>query len=161
MVSKFLNLSQDSTLGGGNPSLTRAVSEKSIKEYVDGGITGHNASSVAHSDIRTALTAKQDIIIHKTALASSGTINLVDNSINTISPTGTVTFNLPTVTGTDFHQILVQITLASAVTINVGTTYFFNNTAPDLSEPGQYNLIYEHDGLHWVCGAIIKGTERQ
>ena len=91
-------------------------------------------------------------------LASTGTINLTDNSVNRITPSGTVTFTLPTVTDhTKFHQILIQINLNDAYTINLGTTYYFNKAVPDFSTTGIYNLIYEHDGTRWVCGSIVKG----
>ena len=91
-------------------------------------------------------------------LATSGTINLSDNSINRIIPSGTVTFSLPAVSdNTKFHQILVQLFLNSTYTINPGTSYFFNNVVPDLSTVGLYDIAYEHDGTRWVCGVIVKG----
>ena len=96
------------------------------------------------------------------SLANSGTINLTDNSINTITPVADVTFNLPDVTDlTKFHEILVQIKLDLVVNIDEGTTYYFNRTKPDFTSIGTYNLIYEYDNLanHWVCGSIEKGTE--
>lgn len=96
-----------------------------------------------------------------TSLAASGSITLADNSINKITATGAVTFTLPTVTDTTvFHQILVQLNMASAQTIDVGTTYYFSATAPDLSAAGTYNLIYEYDNTasHWVVGALVKGA---
>lgn len=95
-------------------------------------------------------------------LSSSGSITLVDGSINTITPTDLVTFTLPTVTdNTVFHQILVQVNLSTVVSIDVGTVYYFNSTAPDMSEIGVYNLIYEYDkaNQYWVCGVLIKGSE--
>lgn len=94
-------------------------------------------------------------------LTSSGTVALTDNSVNTITPTGNVTFTLPTVTdNTVFHQILVQVNLSTAYTFDVGTTYYFNKTAPDLSTAGVYNLIFEYDkaNQYWVCGIVNKGA---
>lgn len=94
-------------------------------------------------------------------LAGSGTIALDDNSINVITPTGAVTFGLPTISdNTKFHQILVQVKLSTVYSINVGTTYYFNKKAPDMSATGYYNLIYEYDKqyAHWVCGCMKKGT---
>jgi len=91
-------------------------------------------------------------------LATTGTINLSDNSVNKITPAGTVTFSLPSVSdNTKFHQILVQVILNDTYTINIGTTYYFGKTAPDLSITGNYDLIYEYDGANWVCGALSKG----
>lgn len=34
MTNQYLNLSTDNTLGGNNPSKYKAVSEKSIQEYI-------------------------------------------------------------------------------------------------------------------------------
>lgn len=98
-------------------------------------------------------------------LSTSGTIALTDNSINTITPSGNITFTLPTVTdNTVFHQILVQINMSTVYTIDLGlgaTPHYFNNTAPDLSNVGVYNLYYEYDkaNQYWVCGEIAKGAE--
>lgn len=92
-------------------------------------------------------------------LASSGTVQLTDNSMHYIEPTGTVIFTLPTITdNTVFHQLLVQLNMSTVQTISVGTTYFFDKTTPDLSNAGEYNIVYEYDGSHWVCGVISKGT---
>lgn len=98
-------------------------------------------------------------------LSTSGNIALTDNSINSITPTGAVTFSLPTVTdNTKFHQILVQINLTSVYAINLGLGQFanyFNKVAPDLSGVGIYNLYYEYDKAdqNWVAGALPKGEE--
>lgn len=108
------------------------------------------------SGLQTSVTNLQNTPV--TVLTSSGTINLSDNSVNRITPSGTVTFTLPTVSdNTKFHQILVQVILNDTYTINVGTTYFFNKATPDLSDTGYYNLIYEYDGTRWFCGSIVKG----
>ncbi len=93
-----------------------------------------------------------------TTLATSGTISLKDNSINRISASSTVTFSLPSVTSTTYHQILVQLTMSTVRTINLGTTHYFNGEAPDLSKAGLYNIFYEHNGTYWTVGAIYKGT---
>ena len=92
-------------------------------------------------------------------LPTSGTINLTDNSINTITPNGNVTFALPAVTDlTNFHQILVQVKLTSSYTINLGTSYYFNEETPTFSNHS-YDIVYEYDNIntHWVVGSIIKG----
>ena len=98
-----------------------------------------------------------------TVLATSGSIALTDNSINSITPTGTVTFTLPTVTdNTIFHQILVQVNLTSTSYLSLsglGTEKYFDMSSPDLTETGNYNIYYEHDAInnYWVVGAIRKG----
>lgn len=92
-------------------------------------------------------------------LSSSGTINLEDNTINTITPSESVTFVLPSITDNDkFHQILVQVNLTTVYSINVGTTHFFNNKSPNLSAIGVYNLVFEYDKANsfWVCGWMRK-----
>lgn len=93
-------------------------------------------------------------------LAGSGTIQLTDNSINVINPTGAVTFRLPSVDNTNLHQILVQINMTTVYSISVGTTSFFNKKAPNLSTTGLYNMLYEWDRLGgvWVCGTLKKGS---
>ena len=94
-------------------------------------------------------------------LETSGTINLEDNSINCITPEDNIAFVLPTITDNEeFHQILVQVTLLSIYSIDVGTTYFFNSTEPDLSNVGIYDIIFEYDKENncWVCGVLEKGA---
>lgn len=97
-----------------------------------------------------------------TVLETSGTIALADNSINSITPTGNVTFTLPTITdNTVFHQILVQMNLsADYYTINVGASSYFNKEIPTFGQIGKYNIIYEYDSTanEWVVGAIDKGV---
>lgn len=99
-----------------------------------------------------------------TTLATSGTIALSDNSINSITPTASVTFTLPTVTdNTTFHQILVQAKLTNNVYISagrIGTTYYFSKEAPAFDTSGLYNIYYEFDNVEqvWVCGVLSKGT---
>ena len=95
-------------------------------------------------------------------LATTGSVALADNNAYKITPTGTVTFTLPSISDTTkLHQILVQIKLTATYTINLGTTYYFNKTKPDFSSAGTYNLIYEYDCIdnHWVCGSVSKGVE--
>ncbi|MCD8024889.1 MAG: hypothetical protein LUE64_05090 [Candidatus Gastranaerophilales bacterium] len=70
----------------------------------------------------------------------------------------TYTIVLPEITDTDkYHQILVQIDYQNSVTLDLGTTYFFNQEEPDFSNLGTYNLVYEHDGSNWCVGCIYKG----
>lgn len=93
-------------------------------------------------------------------LATSGTITLSDNSINTITPSAAVTFSLPSGDATTFHQILVQVNMSTVYTITLGTSNYFNKKAPDMSSVGKYNLLYEYDSAlsDWVVGCISKGT---
>lgn len=120
-------------------------------------ITALGYTPVTSSSLNSYQLIAQDM----TALSASGTIALSDNTINKITATGNVTFTLPSVSDlTKFHQIFVQLNMSSARTINVGTTYYFGGTAPDLSSAGTYNLIFEYDNTasHWVVGSLKKGA---
>lgn len=100
-----------------------------------------------------------------TTLATSGTIALSDNSINSITPTASVTFTLPTVTdNTKFHQILVQVNLTNTnylTASNLGASEYFNASAPAFPQTGFYNIYYEFDILSnaWCVGSVIKGVQ--
>ena len=122
-----------------------------------GYITG-----ISSTDVTNALGyTPQNSVVSVTTLSTSGTIALADNSINKITPSAAVTFSLPTVTdSTVFHQILVQVNLSTVYTITLGTSYYFDKTAPDMTTAGQYNLIYEYDNAnsHWVVGCVAKGV---
>ena len=124
---------------------------ESTQKYISKISDGTNTYVIKDAEARAAKKV--------TTLASSGTISLADNSINRIKATGAVTFKLPTVSdATVFHQILVQLTMSAVQTINLGTTVYFNSSAPDLSSAGSYNIIFEHDGLQWVAGSMFKGN---
>lgn len=130
------------------------------------------ASQIVNSDWNASsgsaeILNKPDLTVYEkkqktiNTLSTSGTITLSDNSINSITPSGNITFALPTITdNTVFHEIMVQINLSTVYTIDVGTTYYFNKKAPDLSTAGTYNLYYEYDkaSQHWYCGVLSKGT---
>lgn len=77
-------------------------------------------------------------------------LNLLTNNLNFILP-------IPENTNI-FHEILVQLKMSTALTINLGTTYFLNDDIPDMSEPGDYDLIYEFHPYYnqWFCGVIKK-----
>ncbi|MBQ2391419.1 MAG: hypothetical protein II306_06580 [Clostridia bacterium] len=96
-------------------------------------------------------------------LATSGIIALSDNSHNKITPSGTIQFQLPTITDlTKFHQIFVQLKLTNTSYLsndNLGTSYFFSRKKPVFTT-GAWNIIYEYDLIddHWVVGAINKGS---
>lgn len=142
--TKNYDLDIDTTLGGSSASDYIIPSQKAIKTYVDSGLTSY-----------------QLIAQSMTALSASGSITLSDNSVNKITATGTVTFTLPTITDTTvLHQIFIQLNMSTARTINLGTTYYFNSTAPDLSSAGTYNIYYEYDNTasRWVVGCISKGA---
>lgn len=101
-------------------------------------------------------------------LATSGEVELTDNSVNTITPAGEVEFVLPTITGAEagkFHQILVQLSLSDTSYITadddkLGTNYFFNGEKPRFNYTGNYDIIYSYDNANsmWCVGAIFKGV---
>lgn len=91
-------------------------------------------------------------------LPSSGSVTLESNTINRVSVTGDISFNLPSITTTTvFQEILVQVSLPQLHNVSLGTTYTFNDALPTLTEAGRYNLIYEADGATWYVGIIKKG----
>ena len=90
-------------------------------------------------------------------LNGAGSINLESNTVNRVEITGTLEFILPTPTFNVFNQILVQVSMPTLQNVDLGTTYSFNNQLPALTEAGNYNLIYEHDGSNWYVGILTKG----
>ena len=102
-----------------------------------------------------------DIPMSVSVLSGSGTISLKDNNLYKLTSSGNIVFSLPSVTDTSkFHQIMVQLKMSTVVTINAGTSYYFNSEAPDLSKAGSYDFVWEYDNIngHWVFGATSKGT---
>lgn len=98
-----------------------------------------------------------------TVLETSGTIALSDNSENYCAATGSIVFSLPAVSDTTIkHRIEIELYMASRQSINVGlgdTPNYFNETEPDLSKAGVYNLFYEYSRAKsaWILGAIPIG----
>lgn len=90
-------------------------------------------------------------------LNGAGSINLESNTVNRVEITGTLEFILPNPTFNVFNQILVQVSMPTLQNVDLGTTYSFNNQLPALTEAGDYNLIYEHDGSNWYVGILTKG----
>ena len=114
------------------------------------------AKATADADNNNIATTYLKKNMPVTTLATSGTISLADNSVNRIAPTGTVTFSLPTVSdNTIFHQILVQMTLSTTRTINLGTTKYFTGSQPSFAA-GTYDILYEYNGTNWVVGAVVQ-----
>ena len=112
-------------------------------------------------DGATGLIPQERVLIPINTLDTSGSISLSDNSVNVITPSGAVTFVLPLVTdNTVFHQILVQLYMSTVYSITLGTSYYFNSTAPDMSSVGVYSIVYEYNAIdqYWAVGAIKIGT---
>lgn len=117
-------------------------------------------STTFTSIVYNILSVYQDI----NDLSSSGSIPLEAHKIYRITPTGTVTFVLPTPTTeyvNQFQQILIQVKFGNSVpTVNFGTNYFFDLIKPTFTTNSYYNLVYEYDHKigDWVCGACRKGS---
>lgn len=146
----------------GNVTLTIPTVPTNLSSFTDdlGSSPTHTHSQylTSHQDI----SGKEDVAKAMNVLATSGTIVLTDNSVNTITPSAAVTFTLPTVTdNTKYHWIYVQIKLSTVYTINLGLggSYYITSDAPDLSTTGVYDLFYEYDtsNQRWRAGAI-KGS---
>lgn len=98
------------------------------------------------------------------SISNSGTITLTDNTSYKITPTGNITFSLPTITDlTVVHKIEVELNMSTVYSVNLGlgaTPLYFNKTAPDLSNAGTYNLLYQYSPTEnaWYCGGAIIGV---
>lgn len=96
---------------------------------------------------------------HITEAPSEGIIPLKDNSKYYLTPTGDLTFILPTVTDlSKRHNILVQLDLTEPVNIDLGTTTYFDRIAPSFTTVGTYDIMYEYNNAAgvWVAGATGK-----
>ncbi|MCD7779119.1 MAG: hypothetical protein LUH05_00395 [Candidatus Gastranaerophilales bacterium] len=102
--------------------------------------------------------AEEDDDLETSTSSSSSRPSSSSSSSTESSEIVTYTIVLPEITDTDkYHQILVQIDYQNSVTLDLGTTYFFNQEEPDFSNTGAYNLVYEHNGSNWCAGCIYKG----
>ena len=108
-----------------------------------------------------ALASKMSQIPVKTPTTSSGSVQLIDNAINTVVATGAISFATPSVTDNRIiHQMVVQLQKPTAAwNVSLGTSvYFGSSSAPDFTTSGDWNIYYEYDANHrvWVVGAIKK-----
>lgn len=143
-----------STTGTAAKAAADASGNNIANTYLQKTETASKATSDANGDNIANTYLKKNMSV--TTLATSGTIALTDNSINRITPSGTVTFSLPTVSdNTIFHQILVQMILSTSRTINLGTTKYFTGTQPTFAT-GTYDILYEYNGTNWVVGAVLQ-----
>ena len=150
------------------PSAKLLYDQLALKQNASTAVT-HTASTAVGSSSQPVYVNSSGVVTacsnplptNINTLGTTGTITLTDNSINKIAPTGNVTFTLPTITdNTIFHQILVQVDLSTVYSLTLGTTYYFDKTALDMSTTGQYNLFYEYDSTqsYWVVGCVAKGS---
>ena len=82
-MGKFLNISEDTTLGGNSPSDMVVSSQKAVKAYVDSqtgtapafaNITGQPTDN---TNLATALNAKQDTLVSGTSIKTVGGASLL------------------------------------------------------------------------------------
>lgn len=110
----------------------------------------------ANIDKKIAETIPQIHILDKTG----GEIAIETNKIYSCVINADTLFKLPAIVGSLIHnQIKVMVKVEEDVTINFGTSYYFNKTKPTLTK-GFYDVYFDYDNLlnAWVCGAISKGA---
>ena len=163
--------------GSGNTGWVIASNEAAVSTYIQSYLADNDFLTedalatyladpthtyVTTTALTTVLNSFKPVTPVSVLTGVSGTKKLDDNSIYSMTVTGNTTFQLPDVGDTTkFHKILVQLTMASDYTIIVGTTYYFNKTAPSISTAGSYDIKYEYDNTtgHWYCGATPKGEQ--
>ena len=157
VVSDVANIVTESAYDATTNKIATVSDLPDISTKQDTLVSGTNIKTINSTSILGS--GNIDTTSQSVTTLSGTSITLTDNSINTLTPTGNTTFTLPTVTDTTiFHQILVQLNLSTVYTITLGTTTYFGGTAPDLSNVGNYNLIFEYDNAlsAWVVGAVSK-----
>jgi len=101
----------------------------------------------------TTVTSEKSV----NTLAGSGTINLADNSVNVLTATGDVEFILPEISdNTVFHEILVQVSMGSVVSFDLGTNKYLTLEHPSMTETGIYNILFEYHEDTWFAGVAKK-----
>ena len=157
-LQEALNEKQDTLVSGTN---IKTINNESILGEGNIEVDLSNKANKDLSNVSWNNVNASDIPTDVELLSGSGTLTLEDNKLYKLTSSGSTTFSLPTITDTTkFHQIMVQLKMSSVVTINVGTSYYFNSKAPDLSKAGSYDLVWEYDNIdgYWVFGATSKGT---
>lgn len=92
-----------------------------------------------------------------TISSTSGTIALEPNKVYKAFLNGNTTFTLPTIAdNTKFNQIMMQLTIDSSYTIDLGTTHYMGEESVLLA--GMYNVYYEYDSFNelWFVGILSK-----
>lgn len=156
-----LPVASTSTLGGVKIDGTSITIDGNgiISSSVDSALSEVSENPVQNKAVKSAIdTCEPKDKVFKT-LNSQGTVNLEVNSVNKITLNGAVVFSLPSISdNSKLYQILVQMYTAGYYSINLGTTLYFNATAPDFSGAGYFTIIWEYDSLRnaWVVGASRK-----
>ena len=125
-----------------------------VETLLNNSVSDDNTNSLTFKDGK--LYVNQKGLKPVKILSGTGTVTLESNTINRVEITGALEFILPEPTQNVFNQILVQVSMPELKTTSLGTAFTFNNELPALTEAGNYNLIYEHDGTNWYLGIIKK-----
>lgn len=92
-----------------------------------------------------------------TITATSGAVTLKSGGIYTMTIAGNTVFQLPTPEDPSLlNQILLQLRISVASTVDWGTTKYF--TASPNTDVGYYNIIWEYDAIQgsWIVGQLTK-----
>ena len=145
-------------ISGGVDVYTKAEVDTLLAgKYSTSNPSGYQTSSDVTTSIN-AINALEKIPNYTLTFAS--TVNLATNTSYILTLGGDVTFVLPNPEAGKLNQIEVQVYMATAYTIGLGTSYFFGGESPDMSEAGYYSIMYEYDWLQqqWIVGALKKGA---
>lgn len=162
-------------IGTGNTGWIIVLTQEGAEQYIRSYLTENkftteadlaryltNNQYVTSSTLSSALNQYKPITQAYSPAQTSGTVVLEDNSCYAFTATGDISFVLPsasTLSNNQLHKILVQIKLNNAVTIDLGTSTYFDNITPTFTT-GSYNIMYEYDipTSTWVCGVMKKGS---
>jgi len=125
--------------------------------YVDQTYNPESSNAQSGKAVAEAMTS----LINNVTLEPDGMCYLpLSNSstvIYNLTADRDIMFGIPLATTINFYQILVHANITAEVSINWGTSTFFNGEVPDIGI-GKYDFIFEWDGTEWCAGAIEKGT---
>lgn len=154
--------------GGGIGSKGNIILGNANNLYLNASAIGGSLvdSTISSSSLNTHIPTSKAVYdaITKTeitTLTSGESISLNSNTFNKLTINQDFSFTLPSITDNNsVYQITVylNITSSDAISINWGTTHFFNNSIPTIEGNSNYNVIYEYDCInsYWVCGVIQK-----
>ena len=81
-----------------------------------------------------------------TILSTTGTISLVDNSVNFLTLTGNGTISLPSVAADQYSHTIILTVAGGNHTLNLGTTKHLSQNV-DLDTENPYNVMYIYNKL--------------
>lgn len=154
-----LGVTQNITLSSQLLALTddenNTVELATVETLLNSSVSGDNTNALGFKSGKLYVNEKGLKPVN--ILNGTGSVTLESNTINRVEITGSLEFILPEPTFNVFNQILIQVSMPTLQTTSLGTTYTFNNVLPALTETGNYDIIYEHDGSNWYVGIIKRG----